>query len=99
MSVYNQKNKFISYVLILLSLFIIVLFTKDEISMIQENSDLRDSYKIQLDDKKTKLNEINEKRNMLNNSSENIDKYDLVIKEDEIIDYLYSYIEETNRNN
>jgi len=99
MPVYNQKNKFISYILILLSLFIIILFTKDQIVMIQENNDLRDSYKIQLHDKKVKLNEINEKRNMLNNSSENIDKYDLNIKEDEIIDYLYSYIEETNRNN
>jgi len=99
MSVYNKNNKFISYLIILATFFIVVLFTKDQIIKIQENRDLRDTYNIELEAKKTQLSEINEKRTMLNNSSENIDKYILEIKEDEIIDYLYSYIEETNKRN
>jgi hypothetical protein len=36
---------------------------------------------------------------MLNKSSEDIDKYEVTIKEDEIVDYIYSYIEETNKRN
>jgi len=99
MSVYNKNNKFISYLIILATFFIVVLFTKDQIIKIQENRDLRDTYNIELADKKTQLAEINKKRAMLNKSSENIDKYILEIKEDEIIDYLYSYIEETNKRN
>lgn len=99
MSVYNKNNKFISYLIILSTFFIVVLFTKDEILMIQENRDLRDTYNIKLEDKKTQLTEINDKRLMLSKSSENIDKYDVNIKEDEIIDYFYSYIEEINKRN
>jgi len=99
MSIYNTNNKFITYLIILATLFVVVLFTKDQIIMIQENNDLRDSYEIKLKDTKAKLEAINEKKAMLNKSSENIDKYDLVIKEDEVIDYLYGYIEESNRKN
>ncbi len=99
MSVYNKNNKFISYIIILAAFFVVILFTKDQIVMIQENRDLRDTYTIKLKDTTTKLEKINEKRTMLNNSSENIDKYDIFVKEDEIIDYLYSYIEESNRKN
>jgi predicted Holliday junction resolvase-like endonuclease len=99
MSVYNKNNKFMSYLIIVATFFIVVLFTKNEIVKIQENIDLRDTYTIELESKKTQLEEINKKRAMLNNSSENIDKYIVEIKEDEIIDYLYSYIEETNKRN
>lgn len=99
MSIYNKNNKFITYLIILTTLFIVILFTKNQIIMIQENNDLRDSYSIKLKDTKEKLKAINEKKAMLNESSENIDKYDLVIKEDELIDYLYWYIEESNRKN
>ena len=95
----NKNNKFISYFIILVTLFILLLVTKNEIIKLQENIDLKESYKIELEWKKDKLASLNEKKNMLNKSSENIDKYEVTIKEDEIIDYLYSYIEETNRRN
>jgi len=99
MSINTKNNKFISYLIILITFFILVLVTKNEILNLQEKSDLKESYKIELEGKKQKLTEINEKKMMLNKSSENIDKYQLSIKEDEIVDYLYSYIEETNRRN
>lgn len=99
MSVYNKNNKFVTYLIILASFFVLILFTKGEVLKIQENIDLKDTYKIELETNKGKLSEINTKKIELNNSSENIDKYELDIKEDEVIDYLYSYIEETNRKN
>ncbi len=99
MTINSKNNKFISYLIILITFFILVLVTKWEILKLQENVDLKDSYKIELEDKINKLAEINEKKSMLNKSSEDIDKYELKIKEGEIINYIYSYIEETNRRN
>jgi len=95
----KENNKFISYFIMLITFFILILVTKGIIVNIQENNDLKDSYKIELDSKTEQLEKINKKKIMLNKSSENIDKYNIVVKEDEIIDYLYSYIEETNRRN
>ena len=99
MSIYNQNNKFISYLIILLSIFILILFTKNELLNIQENIDLKNTYMSDLDDKKSELVKINNTKKSLTNSSEDIEKYDVKIVENEIIDYIYSYIEETNIKN
>jgi Tfp pilus assembly protein PilO len=96
MSVYNKNNKFVSYLIILVSLFVLVLVTKDQVMFMQENLDLRDMNNVELSEKKTKLSELNNLKAELVNTSENISKYNVSIKEDEIIDYIYSYIEETN---
>ncbi len=96
MSVYNKNNKFVSYLIILISLFIVVLFTKDIVKSIYENIDLKDNYTIKLDEKKDKLSKLNDLQNKLINSKEDIAKYMLEIKEDEIIDYIYSSIEKIN---
>lgn len=96
MSVYNKDNKFISYIFVLISLFILVLFTKDQVMLIQENLDVREVNNIELTTKVDRLKELNDLKIALENSTENIDKYTAEIKEDEIIDYIYSYIEKTN---
>lgn len=96
MSVYNKNNKFISYLIVLITLFILVLFTKDEIMNIQENNDLNETYINELNLKNSKIEELNKLKKELSNTSEDIDKYKLEIKEDEIIDYLYSNIEDIN---
>lgn len=92
----SKNNKFISYLIVLMSLFVIVLFTKDIIFSIQENLDLKENYTLQLESKKVKLTSLNNLKNQLNNSSEDIDKYLVNITEDELIDYVYWYIEESN---
>jgi hypothetical protein len=98
MSVYKKNNKFISYLIILLSLFILVLVTKDEIIEFQQNSDENEVYNIKLEEKKSKLLELNNLKNRLSESSNNISKYNVIIKEDEIIDYIYTFVENISTN-
>lgn len=99
MSIYNNNNKFVSYLIILASLFILVLFTKDKVQSINENLDLKETYTNTLKESKTKLTELNNLKNSLASSQENLDKYNVVINEDEMIDYIYSSIEKTNGRN
>ncbi|MDP3380864.1 MAG: hypothetical protein Q8S84_05060 [bacterium] len=81
------------------SLFILVLFTSDKIKEIYENKDLKETYTLSLNDKKAKLTELNTLKNSLVNSKADLDKYNVIIKEDEIIDYIYSTIESKNDRN
>lgn len=99
MSIYNKNNKFVSYLIILISLFILVLFTSDKIKEIYQNIDLKETHNISLNEKKAKLGELNNLKNSLANSKADIDKYIVTIKEDELIDYIYSSIEKTNNKN
>jgi hypothetical protein len=55
MSTYNKNNKFISYLILLFSLFILLLVTKDKVMQIQENIDLKETYNIELAQKKSRL--------------------------------------------
>lgn len=96
MSINSKNNKFVSYLTILISLFILVLFTSDKIKQIYQNIDLKETYNISLEDKKTKLNELNTLKNSLTSSKADLDKFIVTIKEDEVIDYIYSSIEDTN---
>ncbi len=96
MSFYSKNNKFFSYLLILISLFIVILVTKTEVMDMQEKLDQVETYNIQLSDTKNKLAELNNLKNELKKSDTNISKYVTEIKEDEIIDYIYSFVEETN---
>lgn len=95
----NKDNKFVSYIIILVSLFILVLFTKTQISAVYENKDLKDSHTSTLDSKKNKLTELNNLKTNLVKIQEDIDKYTVEIKEDEIIDYLYSNVSKINWKN
>jgi len=99
MSVYSTKNRFVSYLIILVSLFIIILVTKGQITQLQENNDLKETYNITLDSKKSRLNDLNKLKNNISSSELDTSKYNIEIKEDEIIDYIFSYIEDTNGKN
>lgn len=96
MSVYKKNNKFISYIIILVALFILVLITKGQFEVLQEKLDVKETQTISLAEKRAKLDELNNKKVELSKSSEDIDKYTMEIKEDEIIDYIYSYVENIN---
>jgi hypothetical protein len=77
-------------------LFIVVLITKDQILVLQEKLDLKETYTQNLAEKRIKLNELNELKNELLSSDTNTRKYNVEIKENEIIDYIYSFIEDSN---
>jgi len=96
MSIYNNNNKFISYSIVLIWLFVVFLFTKGQVISIYENLDLIETHSNTLDEKNTRLWELNTLKNSLVNSQKLIDKYNIEIKEDEIIDFIYSSIERTN---
>ncbi|MBT3727138.1 hypothetical protein HOG21_05700 [bacterium] len=48
MSINTKNNKFVSYLILLLSLFILILVTKDQITVMQENLDLKETANITL---------------------------------------------------
>lgn len=93
----NNKNKLYSYIIILVSLFILVLFTRVQVTDIQVKKDEISINKSKEQSLRNDLNRLNEIRNKINNDNFEIDKYMVNISEDEIIDYIYSKIEQDNR--
>ncbi|QFR38762.1 hypothetical protein A9Q91_00825 [Candidatus Gracilibacteria bacterium 28_42_T64] len=93
MSVQNQNNKIISYLIIFVSLFILFLFTKDQYLILQEKSDLKESYVLELQEKKETLDSLNKIKNELKKDESITKRYLNEINEDEIIEYFYSYSE------
>ena len=94
-----SNNKFFSYILILLSIIIIFIFIKDIIFNIQSNLDINEKYSLDLKNKKQELNKLSQLKNNIKGNNKDIDKYLLDIKEDEVIEYIYSYIESINNEN
>ncbi|MBT3729353.1 hypothetical protein HOF65_04360 [bacterium] len=72
MQVQNKNNKFVSYLIILVTLFILVLVTKDQVVNLQENLDLKETYANELSSKKVKLGELNTLKSEIINSQDNM---------------------------
>lgn len=100
MSVHSKDNKFLSYLIILVSLFVLVFVTKDQFSDMQINLDTKQNYEMQRDAKKSKLQDLNVLREQLKQDtstwSQDIKRFSTFFKEDELINYIYSYVEESN---
>lgn len=96
MSIYNKNNKFVSYLIVLISLFILVLFTKNIIKDIYQNKDLRETYRSTLKEKETKLNTLNDLKAKMSSDLDEVNKYNVEVKENELVDYIYWYIDRTN---
>ncbi len=94
----NKNNKTISYLLILLSLFIIVLFTKDYLFELQSNLEEKNRLTKKVSEKREEFEQTKKIKSKLEKDSDNteIKKYVNEIKEEEIVDYIYSMIEEWN---
>lgn len=93
---FTKNNKIYWYLLILISLFILVLVTRTQISSLQIQKDeisINQSKEISLSQELTRLNEI---RNKISNDDIEIEKYIVDLSEDEIINYIYSKIEQDN---
>ena len=92
----KKDNTFISYLIILASLFILVLFTRGEYEKLQSNLDIRDSHLATVSEKKEELNRLNQIKANIKSDDTEYKKYLASIKEDELIDYLYTFIESLN---
>jgi uncharacterized protein YdcH (DUF465 family) len=73
-----------------------VLFTRGEYEKLQSNLDIRDTHAAKLIEKKEELNRLNKIKADINSDSTEYMKYVTEIKEDELIDYIYTYVESTN---
>lgn len=103
MSVEMKNNQFLSYLVILLSLFILVLFTKDQIMSVQSHLDQVEKLNSELS--KTRANqdelqkialEVGQKDSVTKRYILSEDDTKISFSEDEIINYFYTYAESIN---
>ncbi len=93
----NNSKKILSYILVLASLFIIVLFTKDLIFDLQSNLDLKDSKIKKIQEKREEHKKLKQTQEKLKKQADSeVEKYLNKPTEDEIVDYIYSMIENGN---
>lgn len=93
----NNYKKILSYVLVLASLFIIVLFTKDYVFDMQANLDIKNSKNQEIKEKREEFKKFTEIKNKLKKEENTeVSKYTITPTEDEIIDYIYSMVEDWN---
>ena len=106
MSVELKNNQFLSYIVVLLSLFILVLFTKDEIMSVQSNLDEREQLNTQLKEVRIKQEDLQKialeveqedsvtARYLKNEIIDDEEVY--LYSEDKIVDYFYDYADNIN---
>lgn len=92
----TKNNKIYSYIIILVSLFILVLFTKDQFTYIQISLDEKSMAETDLAIARARRAELNEIETRLNSGEINVTQYISEIREDDIIDYIYSQIDRDN---
>lgn len=86
----NNQNKLLFYVLLLISFFILLSFTKWNYLSILKNMDSIEVKNAELKDKEKILNEL-EAISKDTSKEKDIVKYVHDVKEDELIDYFYNY--------
>lgn len=92
----NKNNKIYWYIIILISLFILVLFTRIQFNNIQVSLDEKSTSESRYQIARNEVDRLNEIEKKLNSSEVDVSKYINEIKEDDIIDYIYGNIEDYN---
>ncbi len=96
MSYIKKNNNFISYLIILLWLFILVFFTKAQIYAVPENNDMKSKLVEEEKSKRKQLTRLEIQQKELNNSSskkfKEISKYETKINDYEVIEFIYWHI-------
>ncbi len=95
----KNNNKIYGYIIILISIFILILVTRIQISDAQLKLDeisINSNIENDSRNKLTKLNEIEKK--LKDADTTKVSPYLMEIKEDEILEYIYSKIESDNLN-
>ena len=98
MSVYKKDNKFTTLLVVLISLFILIFFTKDMFYSMQEKLDLKSGLELEKIDKNKQLEklEILEAELDSGDRKTEINKFLKSFSEDELILYLHDYLEDIN---
>lgn len=99
MSYIKNNNKFVSYLIILFSLFILFLVTYNQYEVLQVNLDIKNNLEF---NKKAKLEEIEKNKTIENKLKSDINitkKYLVNVSEDEIVKYIFDYVENYNSDN
>ena len=101
MSTLKKDNKFLSLLVILVSLFILIFFTKDIFDSMQENLDTRGRLTSEETEKSKELFKLSSLEKDLKdwNKKKEISRFLTSFSEDEILIYLYDYTEEINSEN
>lgn len=86
-----KNNTFISYLIILVSLFILILVTKNQIFNLVEQLDQKEASLKEYEDTKVELVRINKLKTQWKDTSGEVDKYMIDLSENELIDYFYGY--------
>lgn len=92
-----NNNKLISLVVLLVSFMILVFFTRDFFYQMQANLDTQSQKSIEASTKKQELDTLNKLKAELDAWKDNsINRYIIDFKEDEIVGYIYGYLEQSN---
>ena len=92
-----NNSKLISLVVLLFSFMILVFFTRNYFYEMQANIDTKNQKTIEASTKKEELEKLNKlKADLESWKNDSFNRYAIDFKEDEIINYIYSYLEENN---
>ncbi len=94
----NQNNTFFSYLIILLSIFILFLVTYKQYEELQVNLDEKIILLNNETELKTEINRLNTLENDLKENNVEVQKYLTEFSENEVIEYIYDYIEKYNKD-
>lgn len=96
MSVELKNNKVLNYFMVLISLFIVVLFTSGQFVKLQENKDVSSQLENEIQEVRKQLEKLEDIKKQITQSWASTQRYLTQFSEDEILDYLYTYQETSN---
>lgn len=97
MNIQSANKKFLSYILIVVSLFILIFFVQWQYSSYKNNLELRDEKKILLNQKDQKLWSFQALKNKLNTVNNNLAQYNAYEDDASLLEYFYENIEQMNK--
>lgn len=92
----DQNPKFISYLIMLISLFILFLVTYNQYEQLQINLDVNSSLENEVNTLSWELNELSILNKSLKSDDSEIKKYLSEFNEEELIKYIFDYVESYN---
>lgn len=96
MSVELKNNTFVSYLIVLSALFILILFTKDQVMNMQFNLDQKEQVTRELQDARKKQAALVKTAADVKKEWSQTERYLTPFTEDEILEYLHSYSDTVN---
>ena len=98
MWIIKSNNKFISYLIVLFSLFILLLVTYNQYEVLQINLDTKSNLENELAEKKVEVNKYNEIEAELKKDTNITSKYLIEFNEDKLVKYIFDYVENFNND-